>query len=107
MCPSKYGVGQLMELCEHIHRLKKQELACFAQSADEVVRAVEESVRKDLDASLQSSSEKAEGDNERAKLVIGIQDKDGLKHFRVYTVYIVSCSRYKLYGWYRKYVGNE
>lgn len=70
-------------------RLKKQELASFAQSADEVVRAVEESVRKDLNASLQSSPESVakkpvEPHHERAKLVIGIQDKDGLKHFRVY-----------------------
>lgn len=77
-------------LCEHVDRLKKQELASFAQSADEVVRAVEESVRKDLHASLQSSPENVvkpvEADNERAKLVIGIQDEDGLKHFRVYTV---------------------
>ncbi|KAL3830847.1 hypothetical protein ACJIZ3_019649 [Penstemon smallii] len=71
-------------------RLKKQELASFAQSAEEVVKAVEESVRKDLIASLQSSPNSApmqplEPTHERQKLVISIQDKkDGPKQFRVY-----------------------
>lgn len=75
----------------HILRLKKQELASFAQSAEEVVRAVEESVRKDLNAALQFSPETVtkrplEPPHERAKLVISIQDKDGLKQFRVFMV---------------------
>lgn len=66
-------------------------MASFAQSADDVVRAVEESVRKDLGASLQSSPTSvaklpAEPQRERAKLVISIQDKDELKQFRVYMV---------------------
>ncbi|KAL0372658.1 UNVERIFIED_CONTAM: Amino-acid permease BAT1 [Sesamum calycinum] len=70
-------------------RLKRAELASLAQSAEEVVRAVEESVRKDLSASLQSSpksvtKEPSEPPPEREKLVISIQDKDGLKQFRVY-----------------------
>ncbi|KAG8382843.1 hypothetical protein BUALT_Bualt05G0120500 [Buddleja alternifolia] len=70
-------------------RLKRQELASFAQSAEEVVRAVEESVRKTLSASLQYSPSSAtkkplEPAHERAKLVISIQDKDGPKQFRVY-----------------------
>ncbi|KAL1568389.1 pescadillo [Salvia divinorum] len=70
-------------------RLERQELASFAKSADDVVRAVEESVRKDLSASLQSSpksvaKQPVEPQCERAKLVISIQDKDGLKQFRVY-----------------------
>ncbi|KAH6802074.1 bidirectional amino acid transporter 1 [Perilla frutescens var. frutescens] len=71
-------------------RLKRKELASYAQSADEVVRAVEESVRKNLNASLQSSPKSAtkqpvEPHHERPKLVISIQDKDVLKQFRVYT----------------------
>ncbi|KAL2485107.1 Ubiquitin-like superfamily protein [Abeliophyllum distichum] len=71
-------------------RLKKQELASLAHSAEEVLRAVEESVRKDLSASLQSSLENAAEQPQnplpkRAKVVISIQDKDELKQFRVYT----------------------
>ncbi|XP_073285200.1 uncharacterized protein [Primulina huaijiensis] len=72
-------------------RLKKQELASFAQSAEELVQAVEESVRKNLHASLQYSPQNAtkktlEPPPERTKLVISIQDKDGLKQFRVFMV---------------------
>ncbi|XP_022887381.1 uncharacterized protein LOC111403204 [Olea europaea var. sylvestris] len=71
-------------------RLKKEELASLANSAEEVLRAVEESVRKDLSASLLSSLENAaeKPQNplpERAKVVISIQNKDELKQFRVYT----------------------
>lgn len=70
-------------------RLKRAELASLAQSAEEVVRAVEESVRKDLSASLQSSpksdtKQPSEPPPDKEKLVISIQDKDGLKQFRVY-----------------------
>ncbi|KAK4423522.1 hypothetical protein Salat_1935000 [Sesamum alatum] len=70
-------------------RLKRAELASLAQSAEEVVRAVEESVRKDLSASLQYSpksdtKQPLEPPHEREKLVISIQDKDGTKQFRVY-----------------------
>ncbi|KAL6543801.1 hypothetical protein OROGR_010298 [Orobanche gracilis] len=79
-------------------RLKRQELASFTESADELVRAVEESVRKNLqhesviknlNNSLQPTPERAtkQPSNpppERSKLVISIQDKDGLKQFRVY-----------------------
>ncbi|KZV37933.1 hypothetical protein F511_17705 [Dorcoceras hygrometricum] len=70
-------------------RLKKQELASFAQSAEELVQAVEESVRKNLHSSSQYSprsatKETVEPPPERKKLVISIQDKDGLKQFRVY-----------------------
>ncbi|KAG6398897.1 hypothetical protein SASPL_140368 [Salvia splendens] len=62
-------------LASLIHRLERQELASFAQSADDVVRAVEESP--------------VEPQRERAKLVISIQDKDELKQFRVYIVALV------------------
>ncbi|KAL3644681.1 hypothetical protein CASFOL_009861 [Castilleja foliolosa] len=72
-------------------RLKKQELTSFAESADEMVRAVEESVRKNLNAELQSSPEPetvvkvtSKPTVERSKIVISIQEKDGLKQFRVY-----------------------
>ncbi|XP_073300585.1 small ubiquitin-related modifier 2-like [Primulina huaijiensis] len=69
--------------------LKKQELVSFAQSAEELVQDVEESVRKTLHALLQCSPQSAtketlEPPNERRKLVISIQYKDGLKQFRVY-----------------------
>lgn len=71
-------------------RLQRQELASFA-SAEEMVQAVEESVRKDFSAELQSSpksctKQPVEPPCERRKLVISIQDKNGLNHFRVYMV---------------------
>ncbi|KAL3510700.1 hypothetical protein ACH5RR_030101 [Cinchona calisaya] len=80
-------------------RLKKQELASLAQSANDVLEAVEESVRqefavaesvkKDLYASLESPKRGADKQpskpsQERAKVVISIQDKDGSKQFRVF-----------------------
>ncbi|KAK3031560.1 hypothetical protein RJ639_036359, partial [Escallonia herrerae] len=70
-------------------RLQKQELMSFAQSAQEVLRTVEESVRRDLEATKQSSSESipenpSKPASERPKIVISIQDKTGLKQFRVY-----------------------
>ncbi|KAJ4960128.1 hypothetical protein NE237_020038 [Protea cynaroides] len=70
-------------------RLKKQELASFAQSAEDESRAVEESVKRDLKSSLQSSQE-TEVENaskphvQRAKITISIQDKDGQKQFRFF-----------------------
>ena len=73
-------------------RLKKQELLSFAQSAEDVLRAVEESAKRKLGSSLQSSIEHAASQPskppcERAKIVISIQDKDELKQFRIYMVY--------------------
>lgn len=70
-------------------RLKKQELVSFAKSADDVIRAVEESVKRKLDSSmpaaLEAESEKVSKPAvERAKIVVSIQDKGGLKQFRVY-----------------------
>lgn len=70
-------------------RLKKQELVSFAKSADDVIRAVEESVKRKLDSSMPTALE-AEAEKvskhaiERAKIVVSIQDKGGLKQFRVY-----------------------
>ncbi|XP_077220621.1 ubiquitin-like superfamily protein [Tasmannia lanceolata] len=71
-------------------RLKKQELASFAQSAEDVLREVEESVKRELSSSGQHS-EVSEVDkpstphDKREKIIISIQDKDGVKQFRVYT----------------------
>ncbi|XP_058088237.1 uncharacterized protein LOC131235120 [Magnolia sinica] len=70
-------------------RLKKQELALFAQSAEDVLRAVEESVKREISGSGKSVPE-PEGDqpskpnDKREKIVISIQDKDGLKQFRMF-----------------------
>ncbi|PON73759.1 Rad60/SUMO-like domain containing protein [Parasponia andersonii] len=70
-------------------RLKKQELASFAQSAQDVLRAMEESAKIELGKSLQPSTDAAADQpkkplTERNKIVISIQDKDGLKQFRIY-----------------------
>ncbi|CAA0839827.1 Ubiquitin-like superfamily protein [Striga hermonthica] len=71
-------------------RLKRQELASFTMSADELVRAVEESVKKTFNAESQSpppktvNKEPLKPPKERSKLVISIQDKEGHKQFRVY-----------------------
>ncbi|KAK1321492.1 hypothetical protein QJS10_CPA03g00437 [Acorus calamus] len=78
------GDKTLLEL-----RSKKQELASLLQSAEDVIRAAEEAAKKELnsskDAVLESEADKsAKPRVERKKVVISIQDKDGLKQFRVY-----------------------
>ncbi|XP_062145305.1 uncharacterized protein LOC133852553 [Alnus glutinosa] len=70
-------------------RLRKQELVTFAQSAEDVLRAVEESAKRELGSSMHSSLEAVTDQPskppcERVKIVISVQDKDGLKHFRMY-----------------------
>ncbi|XP_043701314.1 uncharacterized protein LOC122651826 [Telopea speciosissima] len=70
-------------------RLKKQELASFAQSAEDVLREVEESAQRDLKSSLHSPQETevenaSKPHDQRAKIIISIQDKDGQKQFRVF-----------------------
>jgi hypothetical protein len=75
------------------YRLRKQELVTFAQSAEDVLRAVEESAKRELGSSMQSSLEAvtdqpSKPPRERVKIVISVQDKDGLKHFRMYMVYL-------------------
>ncbi|KAI3699072.1 hypothetical protein L2E82_43087 [Cichorium intybus] len=70
-------------------RLKKQELMSFTESAKDMFKTVEESVKRNLKASMDSSSESPiekplKPAVERQKIVISIQDKDGLKQFRVY-----------------------
>lgn len=73
-------------------RLKKKELASFAQSAKDELRDVEESVKRDLSASLHSLQDSvaempSKPSTDRVKMVISIQDKDGTKQFRVYAVF--------------------
>ncbi|KAI3499279.1 hypothetical protein L1887_35074 [Cichorium endivia] len=75
-------------------RLKKQELMSFTESAKDMFKTVEESVKRNLKASMDSSSESliekpSKPAVERQKIVISIQDKDGLKQFRVYRIAIV------------------
>ncbi|XP_065881406.1 uncharacterized protein [Euphorbia lathyris] len=72
-------------------RLKRQELESLAKSGVEVLRAVEESVKRELSTSvavngyLETVSEQPmKSICERAKIVISIQNKDELKQFRVY-----------------------
>ncbi|GFZ00263.1 ubiquitin-like superfamily protein [Actinidia rufa] len=70
-------------------RLKKQELASFAKSADELLRSVEQTTKIDFNSSLQSAIESVVDQStkplcERAKIVISIQEKEGHKQFRVY-----------------------
>ncbi|CAA7408505.1 unnamed protein product [Spirodela intermedia] len=71
-------------------RLKKQELASFAWSAEDVMRAVIESAKKELNSSEKSDDPEVEAEEpvkqnvDRPKILISIQDKDGHKQFRVY-----------------------
>ncbi|TKY50899.1 Small ubiquitin-related modifier 2-B [Spatholobus suberectus] len=69
-------------------RLKKQELASFAESAKKLLKDVEESSKIEISNSLQSSmdgvNEKSLEHSERAKIVISVQDKDGTKQIRMF-----------------------
>ncbi|RDX82250.1 hypothetical protein CR513_36987 [Mucuna pruriens] len=81
-------------------RLKKLELASFAESAKKLLQDVEESSKMESYNSLQSSvddgvDEKSLEHSERAKIVISVQDKDGTKQIRMFMVYN-SFSRYTL-----------
>lgn len=67
-------------------RLKKQELAALAKEAQ---RSVDESVKIDFNSSSQPAAvsiadQPSKPHSERAKIVISIQEKDGVKQFRVY-----------------------
>lgn len=74
----------------YARRLKKQELASFAQqSAEDVLRAVEESVKRELHKQSVSEAivdEPSKPHNDRTKIIISIQDKHGLRQFRIYSV---------------------
>lgn len=71
-------------------RLKKQELASFALSAEHVLREVEEATRKRLTSSMDSSLESEDAvevskpPDDRKKIVISIQGKEGLTKYRMY-----------------------
>ena len=74
-------------------RLKKEELASFARSADDVVKAVIESAKKDIESCARSNDQEDENDLkivkdnfDRPKILISIQAQDGLKQFRMYKV---------------------
>lgn len=79
-------------------RLKKQELESLANSGVDVLQAVEESVKKELSGSLKAalhavSEQPLKPPCERAKIVISVQDKDELKQFRIYKVYMYMFQR--------------
>ncbi|KVH96265.1 uncharacterized protein LOC112528433 [Cynara cardunculus var. scolymus] len=89
--PPKVAVDK--KLCENSIikelRLKKQELMSFTESAKDMLRSVEEAVKRDLTSSMNSACENPTGKPskpaiERPKIVISIQEKDGLKQFRIY-----------------------
>ncbi|KAL5553054.1 hypothetical protein UlMin_040455 [Ulmus minor] len=70
-------------------RAKKQELLSFAESAKTTLRDVEESVKRELGNSVLSNLEgvadqPSKPASERAKIVVSVQDKEGLKQFRIY-----------------------
>ncbi|KAG9448995.1 hypothetical protein H6P81_008960 [Aristolochia fimbriata] len=78
------GDSTLQEL-----RLKKKELASFAQSVEEVLREVEEAARREVISSAKPApglkeETESKGKETRQKVVISIQDMDGLKSFRMY-----------------------
>ncbi|KAL1223330.1 Small ubiquitin-related modifier 1 [Cardamine amara subsp. amara] len=70
-------------------RSKKMELMSFTKNVADVMQEVEESVKREVEVSRNPSLEAAPQappapTNDRAKIVITIQDKDGQKPFRVY-----------------------
>ncbi|KAG2253321.1 hypothetical protein Bca52824_083457 [Brassica carinata] len=72
-------------------RSKKMELMSFTKTAVDVMQEAQESAKKEAQVSLKTSSEATPAQalpgppiNDRAKIVITIQDKDGQKQFRVF-----------------------
>ncbi|KAF8021241.1 hypothetical protein BT93_G1619 [Corymbia citriodora subsp. variegata] len=69
-------------------RLMKQELQTCAQSAKDLLQSVEDSAQRKVSSPSQSlkdaPAELPKPQNERAKIVISIQDKDGHKQFRIF-----------------------
>ncbi|ESQ28460.1 hypothetical protein EUTSA_v10019127mg [Eutrema salsugineum] len=69
-------------------RSKKMELMTFTKTVVDVMQEAEESAKREAEVSVNRSPEAATqappGPNDRAKLVLTIQDKDGQKQFRVY-----------------------
>lgn len=77
-----------------MYRLKKKELASFAESAKELLKTVEESVEMEnfdsLETPMDNVSEKTSKPSERAKILISVQDKDETKQIRMFMVLIPS-----------------
>ncbi|XP_010511804.1 PREDICTED: uncharacterized protein LOC104787848 [Camelina sativa] len=70
-------------------RTKKMELMSFTKTVADVMQEVEESAKREIEVSLNPPSEAAYEappgpTNDRAKIVITIQDKDGKKPYRVF-----------------------
>ncbi|XP_010415432.1 PREDICTED: uncharacterized protein LOC104701435 isoform X1 [Camelina sativa] len=70
-------------------RTKKMELMSFTKTVADVMQEVEESAKREIEVSLNPPSEAAdeappEPTNDRAKIVITIQDKDEKKQCRVF-----------------------
>lgn len=67
------------------------ELMSFTKTVADVMQEVEESAKREVEVSLNPPSETADEappgpTNDRAKIVITIQDKDGKKQYRVFAV---------------------
>ena len=75
------------------HRLKKQELASLAQSAEEILRSVTKSTKRDISnaekSDVEPRGELPSKQVDRKRIVISIQDKDGQKQFRMYMVLLL------------------
>ncbi|KAK4780262.1 hypothetical protein SAY87_016368 [Trapa incisa] len=69
-------------------RMMKEELLSITKSAEDFLQDVDGSVKKDItsqQSSLDSAAVKSSmSSHERAKIVLSIQDKDGVKQFRIY-----------------------
>ncbi|KAJ7954153.1 Small ubiquitin-related modifier like [Quillaja saponaria] len=79
-CDAQKMIGENSTLKEL--RKKKQELISLAQSAKNMSQAVEGTT---LQSSLEAASEKmSKPASQRVKIVISVQDKDGLKQFRMF-----------------------
>lgn len=60
----------------------------YAQSAEDILQNVDEPFKKDSNTSDSAAEPQPKPSCDRAKIVICIQDKDEVKHFRVYMVHI-------------------
>ncbi|KAJ0971588.1 hypothetical protein J5N97_019547 [Dioscorea zingiberensis] len=70
-------------------RLQKQELASFAQSAEDVLREVMESAKRKIQSAEKTvvvldAEKPAKPQVERQKIVISIQDRNGQRQYKIY-----------------------
>lgn len=85
---SSSGVGVKEDKILEELRLRKQELALFAQPTEDMLKAVVESAKRDLCNSAKTAVVLDVDDApkpERQRILISIQDKGGQKPFRMYT----------------------